>query len=199
MSSTDPIKASPTTPCMAEQGRKTRITIDPTHPCADDTRTNALAAALYIAQYGYKLATAHPNPAARLDDMCDAVAELWDDITPRLPKKFTGVGLEFAETMRAAVADRLAAFAAVEYARLEAGDGYGYLFDLLADGLKGGAAPQTIRTAALDAACEAGDQDAPLTPFEDVLLDGLSCGPDCTSSPYPPTGHGYPRKGGDRW
>ena len=48
---------------------------------------------------------------------------------------------------------------------------------------------------ALDQAGEAGDQDAPLTPFEEVLLDGLGCGPDCTGSPYPPTGHTYPRKG----
>lgn len=51
---------------------------------------------------------------------------------------------------------------------------------------------------ALDTVCEAGDPDAPLTPFEDVLLEGLGCGPDCTGSPYPPAGHSYPRRGGDR-
>ncbi|MFM9694554.1 hypothetical protein [Streptomyces europaeiscabiei] len=149
------LMATPAVPCPAGQGRKVRITIDPTHPradaAADEQRTNALAAALYIAQYGYRLAITSPNPAARLDDMCDAVAELWDDITPRLPKKFAGADREFAETMQAAVADRLWAFTAVEYARIEAGDGYGYLFDLLADGLKRGADPQTIRTAALAA------------------------------------------------
>ncbi|WP_157878002.1 hypothetical protein [Streptomyces torulosus] len=117
----------------------------------DEQRTTALAAALWIARYGYAQAITSPNPAARLDDMCDAVAELWDDITPTLPTEFAGVDLEFAKTMQAAVADRLWAFTAVEYARIEAGDGYGYLFDLLADGLKGGADPQTIRTAALDA------------------------------------------------
>jgi hypothetical protein len=56
---------------------------------------------------------------------------------------------------------------------------------------------RTIRLMdALDKASEAGDPDAPLTPFEDVLLDGLGCGPDCTGSPYPPAGHTYPRKGG---
>lgn len=48
---------------------------------------------------------------------------------------------------------------------------------------------------ALDTMGEAGDPEAPLTPFEDVLLEGLGCGPDCTGSPYPPTGHTYPRKG----
>lgn len=116
---------------------------------AHDQRTTALAAALYIAQYGYGQAIASPNPAARLDDMCDAVAELWTEITPKLPK-FAGRDLEFAETMRAAVADRLWAFAAVEYARIEAGDGYDYVFDLLADQLRAGADPHTIRTTALD-------------------------------------------------
>lgn len=55
---------------------------------------------------------------------------------------------------------------------------------------------RTIRLMdALDQACEAGDPEAPLAAFEDVLLDGLGCGPDCTGSPYPPAGHTYPRKG----
>lgn len=110
-----------------------------------EQRTTALAAALYIARHAYGQATTSPNPAARLDDMCDAVAEAWDDITPKLPKNLAGADLEFAETMRAAVADRLWAFTAVEHARIEAGDDYGYVFDLLADGLKGGASPKAVR------------------------------------------------------
>jgi hypothetical protein len=132
-------------PCMKTEGRKVRVTIDPTHPRADEQRTTALAAALYIAQYGYKLATASPNPAARLDDMCDAVAETWDEITPRLPKKFAGADLEFAETMQAAVADRLWAFTVIEYARADVGQNFGYVFDLIADNLKAGAEPQSVR------------------------------------------------------
>lgn len=47
----------------------------------------------------------------------------------------------------------------------------------------------------LDKASETGDQDAPLTPFEDVLLEGLGCGPACSGSPYPPAGHTYPKRG----
>lgn len=116
----------------------------------DEQRVTAVAAALYIAQYGYEQAITSPNPAARLDDMCDALPEAWDDITPKLPK-FAGKDLEFAETMRAAVTDRLWAFAVVEHSRIEAGDGYGYLFDLLAESLRKGADPHAIRTTALDA------------------------------------------------
>lgn len=111
----------------------------------DKQRTTALAAALYIAQYGYKLALASPNPAARLDDMCDAVSESWDDITPKLPKKFAGADLEFAETMQAAVADRLWAFTVVAHARAEVGEDFGYVLDILADNLKNGRDPQAVR------------------------------------------------------
>jgi hypothetical protein len=110
----------------------------------DEQHITALAAALYIAQHAYGQATASPNPAARLDDMCDAMAEPWDDALPNLPK-FAGKNLEFAEVMRAAAADRMWAFTVVEHARAEAGDGYGWVFDALADGLKRGADPQTVR------------------------------------------------------
>ncbi|MEU1556798.1 hypothetical protein ABZ517_29425 [Streptomyces scabiei] len=117
----------------------------------DKERTTALAAALWIARYGYSEAMASPNPAARLDDMCDAMAEAWDDTMPHLAK-FAGKGLEFAEVMRAAVADRLWAFNAIEYARAEAADhDCGYLFDYLAELLKKGADPHIIRRDALAA------------------------------------------------
>lgn len=133
---------------MHQETNRTAHTTDaeatPSLP-ADDTRTTALAAALYIAGYGYKLALASPNPAARLDDMCDAVAELWDEITPRLPKKFAGTGLQFAETMRAAVADRLWAFTVVEQARADVGEDFGYVLDILAGNLKNGRDPQAVR------------------------------------------------------
>jgi hypothetical protein len=48
---------------------------------------------------------------------------------------------------------------------------------------------------ALDQATDAGDQEAPLTAFEEVVLDGLACGPACSGAPYPPAGHSFPRRG----
>ena len=48
---------------------------------------------------------------------------------------------------------------------------------------------------ALDQAAEAADPNQPLTPFEDVLLEGLGCGPACSDGPYPPAGHTYPKRG----
>lgn len=50
---------------------------------------------------------------------------------------------------------------------------------------------------ALDEASEAADpaHEEPLSPFEEVVLEGLACGPVCTGSPYPPAGHTYPRRG----
>ncbi|GGK65598.1 hypothetical protein [Streptomyces flaveus] len=124
-------------PCMADQGSKIRIK-------ADEQRTTALAAALYIAQYAYGQAITSHNPAALLDDMCDSVAEVWDEITPKLPEKFAGSNLEFAETMRAAVADRLWAFAVVEHASTE-GDDYRWVFTVMTDALRQGADPQKVR------------------------------------------------------
>ncbi|MEH0642861.1 hypothetical protein QBB33_15565 [Streptomyces scabiei] len=183
------IKATSTTiPCPAEPGRKTRITIDPTHPridaALDEQRTNAMAAALYIARYGYKLAVASPNPAARLDDMCDTVAEVWDEITPRLPKKFAGADREFAETMRAAVADRLWAFTVVAHAKAEAGDSFGYVFDVLADSLNNGADPQTVRAEVPRVAARVrihqarANADGPWAGILDILLAAIEEGAD---------------------
>lgn len=164
---------------------KPRVTIDPTHPRADEQHTNALAAALYIAQYGYKLAATSPNPAARLDDMCDAVADLWDEITPRLPKKFAGTGLQFAETMRAAVADRLWAYTVVEQARADVGsDSYGYVFDVLANSLNNGADPQTVRAEVPRVAARVrihqarATADGPWAGILDILLAAIDEGAD---------------------
>lgn len=192
-------------PCvLAGQDRQARVTFDQARPHpeqpetdsarehhGDDQHVTALAAALYIAQYAYGCAITSPNPAAKLDDMCDSVAEVWDDITPKLPEKFAGADLEFAETMRAAIADRLWAFTAVEYARIEAGDGYGYLFDYLAESLRGGADPHVVRQSALDApgriraSCivsriqEARDKaDGPWAGILDIVLDAITEGAD---------------------
>ncbi|MFC8201361.1 hypothetical protein ACFUTV_39090 [Streptomyces sp. NPDC057298] len=118
----------------------------------DDQRLTALAATVYIASAGYDEALRMPNPATTLDDMCDALDDVWAAILPNLPKGFADNGPEIAEAMRAAVADRLWAFTAIEYARAEAAAyNVGYLFDYLADGLKKGADPKAIRTDALAA------------------------------------------------
>ncbi|HET9326417.1 MAG TPA: hypothetical protein VFQ05_06590 [Candidatus Eisenbacteria bacterium] len=114
----------------------------------DEQRISLLAAAVYIARCAYVEALKTADPAATLDEMCDAVAEIVPNICKivRTPADST-----FAQTMRAAIADRLRAYSAIEYARIEAGDGYGYLFDLLAESLRKGTDPHVIRTTALDA------------------------------------------------
>ncbi|MGW0914682.1 hypothetical protein ACWD1Z_23435 [Streptomyces sp. NPDC002784] len=115
---------------------------------ADDDQITYQAAAVYVATAAYTEALTMPNPAATLDDMCDALAEIMPSLL-RVVKAEEGT--EFAETLQAAIAARLWAAAAIEHSRIEAGDGYGYLFDILADSLKRGADPHMIRTTALDA------------------------------------------------
>lgn len=120
---------------------------------ASDTRVTYLAAALYVANIAYKAAIEDSRPAKSLDNMCDALPKIMTEITASVSKAFkvTDANAEFAESLRAAIADRLWAFTAVEYARIEAGDGYGYLFDLLADNLRNGADPHDTREIALAA------------------------------------------------
>ena len=112
----------------------------------DEQRITALAGALYVATAAYAEALKMPSPAATLDDMCDALPEF----APKMLRTLKATP-EMATVVMDAVTDRLWAFTAVEYARTEAGDGYGYVFDLLADGLREGADPHVIRTTALDA------------------------------------------------
>lgn len=52
---------------------------------------------------------------------------------------------ERAAVMLPAVTDRVWAYSVVEQARAEADEGYGYVFDLMADSLKHGTDPQAIR------------------------------------------------------
>lgn len=108
---------------------------------------NLAAAGLYIAICAYNEALTRPNPSATLDDMCDAVAEIMPDVAKIVDAKG---GAEFAEALRASVADRLWAFTAIEYARSLCGDGYGFVFDLLADSVRKGCDPHIARTTALD-------------------------------------------------
>lgn len=111
----------------------------------DDTRLTALAAALYVANATYNQALKMPNPAATLDDICDVLPEVMPQVLGVV--KTTP---ELTEVLKDAVADRLWAFTAIEYARVEAGDGYGYVLDLLVEALEKGGDPYDIRTTALD-------------------------------------------------
>lgn len=108
--------------------------------------TTALAAALYVANTTYAAALKMPNPAATLDDILDSLPEV-------LPQIFGVVKTtpELTEVLKDAITDRLWAYTAIEYARIEAGDGYGYLFDFLVEKLRAGADPHVARTTALDA------------------------------------------------
>lgn len=110
------------------------------------------AAGLYVAICAYNEALTKPNPSVTLDNMCDGLAEIMTEIMATVSKAFkvTDAHMEFAETLRASIADRLAAFNAIEFARSECGDGYGYVFDLLADGVKNGGDPHIARHTALD-------------------------------------------------
>lgn len=112
----------------------------------DEPRYTALAAALYVANATYTAACKMPNTAATLDEICDALPEVLPEIlgviktTPELTKVLTDD-----------ITGRMWAYAAVEYARLDAGDGYGYIFDLLIEALEKGGDPHSIRTTALGA------------------------------------------------
>lgn len=122
------------------------ITLDK-NPAAAEQPLTVLAAAMYIAGKVYAEALKEPNPAATLDDICDVLPEMLPQVCKNTIAR---MGAAFVEALRSAVADRLWAFATIEYARTETGDGFGYVFDLLADSLNAGAAPQDIRTTALD-------------------------------------------------
>lgn len=111
----------------------------------DEPRYTALAGALYVANSVYTQALKSADPAATLDNICDALPEVMPQVlgviktTPELTKVLTDD-----------VTDRLWAYAAVEYARAEAGEGYGYVFDLMVEALEKGGDPHSIRATALD-------------------------------------------------
>ncbi|MFI9170487.1 hypothetical protein [Streptomyces lincolnensis] len=126
----------------------TALTAAPADPFAgldDDTVLTYRAAALYLARETYAEALKQDDPAAALDDICDALPEVMPQV---FQEKATDPAL--AKALLPELADRMWAFTAVEYARTQAADyEVGYLFDLFADALKNGADPKTIRTEAL--------------------------------------------------
>lgn len=119
--------------------KKTTVVTD------DEPRITALAAALYVANCTYAEAVRMPDPAATLDDICGALPEVMPKVL-RIVAPTPGL----SEVLRDALADRLWAYTAIEHARVEAGDGYGYVFDLLVEALEKGADPDIVRTTALD-------------------------------------------------
>jgi hypothetical protein len=108
----------------------------------DEQRITVLAAAVYISNAAYAEALQTTDPAATLDEMCDVVAEIVPNICKLVRTPADSV---FAETMRAAIADRLRAFTVVEHARTTWDPGYRYVLDVLVDGLKKGADPASVR------------------------------------------------------
>jgi hypothetical protein len=109
-----------------------------------EQRITALAGALYVANSVYAEALKSADPAATLDNICDALPEVLPEVlgvikaTPELTK-----------VLADDVADRLWAYTAIEYSRAEAGDGYGYIFDLMVEALEKGGDPHSIRATAL--------------------------------------------------
>ncbi|MFE9170851.1 hypothetical protein ACFYNZ_15210 [Streptomyces kebangsaanensis] len=107
---------------------------------ANEPRLTHQAAAVHVANLIYTEACATPDRAATLDDICDTLPEV-------LPQAFqaTGTNPDLAAALLPAVTDRLWAYTAVEHGRAAAGHQHGYVFDLLVDGLRSGANPQTVR------------------------------------------------------
>ena len=108
-------------------------------------RVTIEAAALHVASSAYGEALRMPTPAATLDRMTSVVHEITADVC-----KVVGIPIEFTDALRGSITERLKAFAAIEHSRAEAGDGCGYVFDLLADSLRAGSDAREVRTAALD-------------------------------------------------
>ncbi len=113
---------------------------------ATEERLTYQAAAVYVTGQIYDEAVKTSNPAATLDDIADALPEVMPDVF-----RAQGTSPDLAAVLLPEVTNRVWAFTAIEHARTEAGDGHGYLFDWLAEKLRAGADPHTVRTAALDA------------------------------------------------
>jgi hypothetical protein len=129
---------------MMTQQRPVSTSALPAIDTADDARITALAGALFVASAAYDEVLITDNPAATLDDICDA----WPEVAPKV-LGILHTSPELAEVLHAAVADCLWAFAVIEHSRNEAGDGYGYVFDFLVEKLRAGADPHSVRTVAL--------------------------------------------------
>ncbi|MEU9264588.1 hypothetical protein AB0E04_03915 [Streptomyces sp. NPDC048251] len=129
---------------MMTQQRPVSTSALPAIDTADDARITALAGALYVANAAHTEALTTHNPAATLDNICDA----WPEVAPKT-LRILNTSPEMIDVFRDAVADRLWAFAVIEHSRNEAGEGYGYVFDFLIEQMRVGADPHSVRTVAL--------------------------------------------------
>lgn len=108
----------------------------------DDAETliTVQAAAMVVANGVYAEALKEDDLAAKLDDISDALAEM----TPDDFKTMGAIG-GLAKSVLPMVVDRIWAFTVIAHARAEFDADYGYVFDVMADALKGGADPKAIR------------------------------------------------------
>jgi len=118
----------------------TEIKATTTPATPDDTAITYQACALYLARSLYDQALRTLDPAATLDTIADSLPEAMPEVFQLL-----GTAPDLADVLRPAVADRIRAFAVVEHARAEGGDDYGWVFGLMADALRQGGDPQTVR------------------------------------------------------
>ncbi|MFE2530410.1 hypothetical protein [Streptomyces sp. NPDC059371] len=120
-----------------------------------DTTITYLAAAVFVANAVHAEAITDPDPAGRLDSICDAVPDAMAEVIAKV-----GTSHPLADFLQAEVPARLRAAAAIEHARAEIDPGYGYLLDYLVENLRAGGDPFAIRQAAEDAPQRLRDQRA---------------------------------------
>lgn len=105
-----------------------------------DTRITYLAASVYLTNKLHDEAMKQDDPAKTLDDIADALPEI-------MPGVFADMGTapDLAAALLPLVVDRIWAFTVVEHARAAADPGYRYVFGILADGLRNGGDPASVR------------------------------------------------------
>jgi len=131
-------KITTTKPAVSQYVTTPHNTFDDNAP--DEQTITALAAAVYIARAAYREALAMPDPAAALANIADNLDEVMPEIFENL-----GTTPDAAAVILPAVTDRVQAFTVVERARTTWDPEYRYVLDVLADGLKRGGDPSSVR------------------------------------------------------
>ncbi|MFD8739394.1 hypothetical protein ACFV06_31410 [Streptomyces sp. NPDC059618] len=110
-----------------------------------DTTITYLAAAVFVANAVHAEALTDPDPAGRLDSICDAVPDSMAEVIAKV-----GTSHPLADFLQAEVPGRLRAAAAIERARADIDADCHYLLDYLVENLRAGGDPRAIRKAAED-------------------------------------------------
>lgn len=105
-----------------------------------DTRITYLAASVYLTNKLHDQALKQDNPAKTLDDIADALPEIMPGIF-----KDMGTAPDLAAALLPLVVDRIWAHTVVEHAKAAADPGYRYVYGILADGLRKGGDPASVR------------------------------------------------------